>query len=300
MQSLSLAIIAMVPAMNRSIETLVLVPQFLAVFINVALQGFDLGVGVGVLDMGRQVAAVLVEDMDEHPGGLMVFRHEEGIVVADVEGDLMGCTRSNPADRARKGAADRAVDMPGEDTAHSIILGQQVLEHLAARVADGIHPPDAGLEGRVVQEHEDVGRGVFDMGAQPGAALFIDMAVMLARDCTVEEDQAGLTLIVDEPVLGRLGGAPQVGQGSLQGIGIIMIARDDKQRRLEIRDNTAEDFILCGTAPIGQISGAHDTVRLRRHGVDLRNGLAQALIGVDSPVHQPVFFHDMSVGYLNN
>lgn len=234
MQSLLLAVIAIVPAMNLSIKALVLVPQFLAVLIDVALQGFDFGVGVGVLNMGREVAAVLVEDMDEHPGGLMVFRHEERIVIADVESDLMRCTRSNPADRARKGAADRAVDMSGEDAAHGAVLRQQAFEHLAARVADGIHPPDAGLEWRVVQEHEDVGRGVFDMGAQPGAALFIDMAVVLARDCAVEEDQTGLILIVDEPEMRSFRAAPQVGQGSLQTICIIMIARDDKQRRLEI------------------------------------------------------------------
>ncbi len=234
MQSLSVTVIAIVPAMRLPEQNLVLAPQLVAVFINVALQGFDLGVGVGVLDVGRQVAAVLVEDMDQHSGGLMVLGHEKRVVITDVKGDLMGCTRSNVANCTRKGADDWPVDVAGEDAAHRVVLGQQAFEHLAARVADGIHPPDAGLEWRMVQEHEDVGRGVFDMGAQPGAALLVDMAVMFARDCAVEKDQAGLTLIMDKPEVGRLCAAPQVGQGSLQTVCIIMIAGNDKERCLEI------------------------------------------------------------------
>ncbi len=138
----------------------------------------------------------------------------------------------------------------------------------------------------VDREHGPAGRGLGEDSAQPVQLLGIEVAVAGAGDARIEHDHAGPTGERHDPVLARRGPLARGDSLAVDG-GDVVVAHDDRERRVESGGEGVEDLVeqsvALGGAVLGRVTGVD-------HGVDVSEALesgqdpAQGRGGVDPVV----------------
>ena len=93
----------------------------------------------------------------------------------------------------------------------------------------------------------------------------------------------------------KLRGVPEMGFHDDR---VIVVARNQVDRRLERRNQFVEVIVSGITGLFHQVAGDHDQVWLRVHRVDLGDRFAQVNSSVDAAIQQVAPWQDMGIRYL--
>ena len=150
--------------------------------------------------------------------------------------------------------------------------------------ADTVHPPDTGLERRMMHEQECRSRGrFFQPRLQPGQSFRTDRSVVGVGECGIQPDEPqriSLDHVADKLISARK--IVVIAERRSQIPWHIVIARDQVDRSFQRSQQVAQRDVLVRSAPIGQIAGPEHHVGPRVECVQHRNRRPQVGIVVDT------------------
>ena len=154
----------------------------------------------------------------------------------------------------------------------------------------------------MVQEHDRrVVRSLRQCSIEPLESLVVDLAVVVIDAGRVDRDQTHV-VVVDHILDGAL--SRKIGmrcpERLAERLALVVVARYQQQRDVELGEDRREQFVLLGSTVIGEIARREHHVGSQLHRIEIVDGGSQLGVRVDELAHVVVGLGDVKVRDLGD